>query len=61
MSFLWLNKRRTRIIGSAFLAVIVLLLIMLVLPTFGGGFGPETSAGLTGVGGGFSIPLTTVY
>lgn len=57
MSFLWLNKRGTRIIGSSLLAAIILVLIILVLPTLGTGFGAETSFGQTGVGGGASIVL----
>jgi hypothetical protein len=60
MSFLGLNKRRIRIIGSALLAVIILMLIILVLPTLGTGFEPAVSAGSTGEGGGFGIH-TSVY
>jgi hypothetical protein len=55
MSFLGLNKRRIRVIGSALMAVIIMLLIILVLPALGTGFDPTLSSGTTGEGGGFSI------
>ena len=61
MSFLGLNKRRTKIIGSAFLAAIILMLILLVLPITGSsGLVAGLSSGSTGEGGGFSIH-TSVY